>query len=205
VGGIVYDTLKIPFTKLTRRLLDRAMHTRFLYRGIHETDFSQRIFVQDMFVPREGMQPFFDYVNRKLGIWPLWLLPMKTQDERLDIFGLPHAKTSYMINFGIWGKTNAATFQEFKSLNRDVEDELAKYKGRKTLYAHSYYSKAVFWKIYSQTQYSRLRKKYYAEDAFDDIYQKVTVNQAYDAPLSRAFIQHFIKKMRRRVCPIPKK
>lgn len=197
VGAIVYDILKIPFTRLTRRLLDPAMHTRFLYKGVHKTDLSQQIFVQDMFVPRENMLPFFDYVTHKLDIWPLWLLPMKTQEERLDIFGLPREKTSYMINFGIWGKTRAATFHEFKRLNRDVENELAKYRGRKTLYAHSYYPKAAFWKIYSQTQYSRLRKKYYAEDAFDDIYQKVTVNQAYDAPLRRAFIRHFTKKMKR--------
>src|SRR5665213_1950764 len=130
VGALVYDYLKLPFTKFTRRLMDQAMHTRFLYRGVHKTAVSQRVFAQDIFMPKEKVAPFLEYVRTNLDIWPLWLLPIKSHNESKDIFGLPLTKSKYLMNVGVWGKTKARNFEQFKRLNRcllytsDAADDL---------------------------------------------------------------------------------
>lgn len=190
-GRLGFGYLKLPFTKFMRRLLDPMMHTRYLYQVLHRTNVSQRFFVQDIFMPKDAIPAFLSYIERTLAIWPLWVLPMRASYEPLDRFGLSFKDTEYIVNIGIWGKTNAKSFEAFRQLNRRVEDKALTFKARKTLYAHSYYPKETFWKIYDRPHYEVLRKKYHAEEVFDDIYDKVTVTNEYKLSLSRAFIHHF--------------
>ncbi len=195
VGPLVFDYLKLPFTKLTRRLLDQAMHTRFLYRGVQKTAVSQRVFAQDIFMAKEKVPAFLEYVRANLDIWPLWLLPMKPHNEPKDIFGLPPTESKYAMNVGVWGKTTARNFEQFKQLNRAVEDEIMRLGAHKTLYAHSYFPKRQFWQIYDRKRYDSLRKQYHADGVFEDIYDKVTVTNEYTAPFGKALISHFKKKL----------
>jgi len=193
VGRIAFKYAKIPFMKTTRRLLDTIMHTRRLYEFIHKTDLSQRFFVQDIFMPENKVSMFLPYVEEHINIWPLWLLPMRNQYEKQDIFGLSFPDARYVINVGIWGDPKTSSFKAFKSLNRQVEQKLLTLPARKTLYAHSYYPEDEFWQIYDQKQYNTLRRKYHAVGVFDDIYEKVTVKTQYHKPLYRAIWRHFFQ------------
>jgi len=65
-------------------------------------------------------------------------------------------------------------------LNRDLEKKLTDLGGRKVLYAHSYYPRREFWKIYDEKWYKGLRKKYHAEAVFPDIYDKTHVVEVYE-------------------------
>lgn len=193
VGHLAFKHLKIPFMKTTRRLLDTIMHTRRLYEFLHKTDLSQHFFVQDIFMPEDRMPLFLSYIEEHVNIWPLWLLPMRNQYEKRDIFGLSFPDARYVINVGIWGDPKTSSFKAFKSLNRQVERELLTLPARKTLYAHSYYPEDEFWQIYDQDQYDVLRLKYHAVGVFDNIYEKVTVKTRYRKPLSKAIWHHFFK------------
>jgi delta24-sterol reductase len=195
-GEIAIKFWKLPFTKLTRSLMDKQLHTRFLYRVLQTTDISQRIFIQDIFMPKEKINSFIDYIEDKLKIWPLWLLPIQSSREKLDIFGLSFPGSKYTMDVGIWGKINTKSYTEFEKINRDVETELPKFNAHKVLYAHSYYPKNEFWKIYDHKQYVKLRQKYHAEGIFDDIYDKVTVKKAYDAPIVKALKRYAVNRLR---------
>jgi delta24-sterol reductase len=193
VGRLAIKYFKIPFVKTTRRWLDAIMHTRRLYGFVHKTDLSQHFFVQDIFMPESKMSTFLPYLEEHVNIWPLWLLPMRNQYERNDIFGLSFPGARYVINVGIWGDPKTSSFKAFKSLNRLVEQKLLTLPARKTLYAHSYYPENEFWQIYDRKQYNTLRQKYNAVGVFDDIYEKVTVKMQYNKPLYKAIWHHFFK------------
>lgn len=199
VGRLGYAIAKIPFTRTTRRMLDRMMYTRRLYQWVHESDLSQRVFVQDIFMPSDTIGAFLPYVESKLNIWPLWLLPMQINREKQDIFGLSFSDAPYAVNVGIWGDTKARSFAEFKDINRSVEQSLVQYNAHKTLYAHSYYPRDEFWQMYDQAAYDRLRAKYHAADVFDNLYDKVTVTEAYKVPISQAMAKYIGRKIKKRL------
>ena len=197
VGALVFKRLKLPFIRLTRRVLDKAMHTRFLYRGVQQTNVSQQYLAQDIFMPKEHVVDFVAYIQSTLHIWPLWLLPMRKHNQPLDIFGLPYTAADYVINVGVWGETDAKNFTQFRALNRSLEKMVIENHAHKTLYAHSYFSEEEFWKIYDKQQYEALRKKYHADEAFADIYDKVTVTKQYTGLLSGAIAKALLRRMKR--------
>jgi FAD/FMN-containing dehydrogenase len=190
MGRQALDLFHIPFNSLTRRTFDSQMHTRRMYEWLHATNLSQRYIVQDCCMPRSSIKSFLRYVDDKLGIYPLWLLPLKPSGEPLDKFGLSFTNEDLVINVGVWGKTAATNFNEFVEVNRDFEKAVFKLNGRKTLYAHAYYPEGEFWQLYDKTHYDFLRKKYRAERIFENLYDKVTVRQAYDTHLYKAFWQN---------------
>ncbi len=201
MGERAIKFIKLPFTKLVRRLLDDYMHTRFLYKGVHNTDLSQRYIVQDIFMPANHMSKFLKYLDHKLGIYPLWLLPMRPVKEKLDVFGLNFSDAPLIMNVGVWGSAHTKGFEQFAALNREIEDTVVEMQGRKTLYAHSYYPEEKFWQIYDREHYEDLRRKYKAGVIFDDMYKKVTVTAAYKAPVARAVWRYTRKRLLKIVKP----
>ncbi len=187
MGREAFSLFRIHFNKLTRWLLDGEMHTRKLYTWLHATDMSQRYIIQDICMPRSTIQEILNYIDHKLDIYPLWLLPLKPSGESLDKFGLSFTKDPIVINVGVWGKAKSKNFEEFVAINREVEQEVFRLNGRKTLYAHAYYPRDEFWQLYDQMHYNNLRDKYNANIIFENIYDKVTVRRPYDAPLGTAF------------------
>jgi Delta24-sterol reductase len=186
-----YSLFHIPFNQTTRWLLDGEMHTRKLYSWLHSTEMSQRFIIQDICMPRSSAEKMLSYIDTNLGIYPLWLLPLKPSGEKLDKFGLSFSGEPLLINVGVWGKAHSKGFDEFASINRDIEREVYRLNGRKTLYAHAYYPRDEFWQLYDEQYYDQLRSKYNANTIFENLYDKVTVKHAYKAPLPRALWNRF--------------
>ena len=67
-------------------------------------------------------------------------------------------------------------------------------KGRKVLYAHAYYSPDEFWKIFDQQWYGKLRKKYFGESVFLDVYNKTKVTEKYRPAPFRGIIKAFFQQ-----------
>lgn len=70
-GGVV------PFNRLTRWFLDDFVHTRMLYRALHGSGESARFVVQDVAMPFATAEALVDWTAAELGIWPLWLCPLR--------------------------------------------------------------------------------------------------------------------------------
>jgi hypothetical protein len=79
---------------------------------------------------------------------------------------------------GVWGEVKK-DFSHFVELNRELEKFVDNLGGRKVLYAHAYYSRDEFWKIYDFEWYNTLRDKYFADVTFPDIYDKTFVSREY--------------------------
>lgn len=195
MGYYVFSYFKIPFTKFTRYLLERISKTRTLYRLAHATNVLQEYFVQDLSMPRESVLKFMQFVDDELNIYPLWLCPLRPGKD--DKFSPNTIKTDLVINIGIWGRVKGG-YDNFIRANRNVENKVWELGGRKVLYAHAYYPRDEFWKIYDYIWYSVLRKKYFANSGFLDIYDKTKVSEKYKSSI---FIG-ILKALRSRKIPV---
>lgn len=190
VGKYAFTRSKMPFNRFTRLLFDPLLKTRTLYRFLQSINISQRQIVQDFILPIETVKDFIDYVDQETNIYPLWILPgnFATYEDKLSPGFI---RTRLGIDVGVWGrpkiklKVKSSKFKAargrdyFYQLNRELEKKLKELGGRKVLYAHNYYPRDEFWEIYDEKWYRCLRKKYFAEDVFPDIYEKTFVKERY--------------------------
>lgn len=196
-GGVV------PFNRVTRWFLDDFMHTRMLYRALHGSGESARFIVQDVAVPftAAAAEQLVDHTDGELGIWPLWLCPLR---RRAPPTFHPHTTTTttttaptttpdgadeqakkggeqqedeLMLNVGVWG-WGPAGHDDFVAANRALEARVASLGGMKWLYAHTYYDEDEFWALYGgRAWYDALRARYGADEAgLPSVYDKVRVD-----------------------------
>ncbi|TKA24977.1 hypothetical protein B0A50_06075 [Salinomyces thailandicus] len=178
----------VPSTKFTRWWLDDFLHTRMMYKALHASGHTERMFVQDLALPYDGAEDFINYSDERLGIWPLWLCPLKPSpeptmhphDTRKRAEGISEGKEQ-LLNIGLWG-LGPAVREDFIRANRDIEAKLKQLHGMRWLYAQTYHSEAEFWEDFDEPWYRDLREKYKAT-GLPDVYEKVRIGKG-DASLT---------------------
>ncbi|PSR82642.1 hypothetical protein BD289DRAFT_371016 [Coniella lustricola] len=189
VGRQGYTYFKVvPFTRFFRWLLDDYSHTRTLYHALHASGISSQFVVQDLALPYHAAETFINWVDHNLGIWPIWLCPLRgcvqptfhpvtpdfagdkwraTQDTAHKAANISQP----MLNIGVWGwgPGESSTFIE---RNRALEQVLRDLGGRKWLYSQTFYTEREFWDEYDWPWYQSLRKKYCAT-TLPTVYDKV--------------------------------
>jgi delta24-sterol reductase len=186
VGRSAFHYMRFPFNSLTRWFLDDFCHTRMLYRALHASGIATRYIVQDMALPYPNAEKFIDYTDETFNIWPIWLCPLKQSPQPTMH---PHTKgdlkDDQMLNIGLWGfgPNDPATYL---AKNRALEKTLGKMGGMKWLYAHTYYSKDEFWSQFDREWHEKLRRKYRADGALPEVYDKVHVDiEKYTAMMNK--------------------
>jgi Delta24-sterol reductase len=182
-AGFTYFSF-MPFNRLTRWFLDDFMHTRMLYRALHGSGESARFLVQDLALPYHNAERFINYTADDLGIWPLWLCPLKqtppptfhphTGEMQTTVKDGQTTTPAPMLNIGVWG-WGPADPEAFVTANRALEAKLRELGGMKWLYAHTYYNEEEFWQVYDQKTYDVLRQKYNAT-TLPTVHDKVFVD-----------------------------
>lgn len=179
VGAAAFDYFPgIPFNATTRWWLDDLLHTRMLYNALHASGRSQEMIVQDLALPYSTASEFVERMDKLLGIWPLWLCPLKQSRhptmhpnvKEYNADGTPKP----MLNIGLWGKA-PPTHERFVAVNRQIEQVLRELGGMKWLYAQTYSSEAEFWQDFDKHWYDDLRGKYKAEN-LPSVFDKVHVD-----------------------------
>lgn len=175
MGDYIFPLIHIPDDRITKTILNPLMNTRKLYDGLHAANISQDFFIQDFYCPIENSEEFLKESENKLGIFPIWLCPMRpaVNDQKLSP---SYLKTDLIIDIGIWGQSDKYLKDKI-GLNREFEKVAKRLKSRKMLYAHAYYSEEEFWGIYDKEWYAHLRKKYFADKIFPDVWQKTHVGK----------------------------
>lgn len=182
-AGWTYFKL-VPFNALTRWFLDDFLHTRMLYRALHGSGESARFIVQDVAMPFSTTADLVDYTSDELGIWPLWLCPLKRRAPptfhpytTTPGRGAEEKEDDMMLNVGVWG-WGPEDHGEFVRANRALEAKVRELGGMKWLYAHTYYDEPEFWDMYGgRAWYDALRGKYKADEAgLPSVYDKVKVD-----------------------------
>jgi FAD/FMN-containing dehydrogenase len=195
VGKYAFDIFNQPFTPFMRWLLNPILHTRKLYQALQESGVSQKYLVQDMTVPLSKAVEFMKFIDKTLKIYPLWILPMKP--DSLSSLEPNNIETPLAINIGIWGN-KIESYEKFVSLNKLLENELKLLRGRKVLYAQSFYTEKEFWDIYDKDDYQKLRQKYHAEN-LQDVFKKTRVNTEYDVNLKRGLYRALFRRAKLRI------
>lgn len=187
MGRYSFKLLHIPFNRLSRSICSPFSNTKFLYRQLHAANMSQRFVVQDLCMPESTVCKFIQFVDSEIGAYPLWLLPISSKASTNSLFSPVHSKSSdRLLNVGVW--TESVDYQQFLEKNRMIERQVKALGGRKTLYAHSYYTENEFWQIYDKHGYDKVRKKYQADRVFPDIYSKVVVKERYTPSIAKAVL-----------------
>jgi Delta24-sterol reductase len=166
----------VPFNKLTRWFLDDFLHTRMLYKALHASGQSERMIIQDLALPYDNAEEFINFTHHRLGIWPLWLCPLKqsslpTMHPHLAETEADGSTLKPMLNIGLWGDA-AQIPGGFVQANRDIESKLKELKGMKWLYAQTFCSEDEFWEDFDKEAYDELRRRYRAE-TLPSVYDKV--------------------------------
>lgn len=185
-GKILFDRLKIPFTKLTRSFFYKYLSAENLGKAVQSVNNSQSGICQDFCLPDRKLVEFLDYLEQTLKIYPLWICPLQSSqgEDKLSPVYMPAKK---VINVGMYALFNKS-YDEFVKTNKDLERKLDQLEGRKVLYAHQYYSPEEFWQIYDFNWYHELRQKYFASNVFMDIYSRTHVNKKYKTKQFRAIL-----------------
>ncbi|MFI5142125.1 MAG: hypothetical protein ACHQII_07195, partial [Bacteroidia bacterium] len=146
-----------------------------LYLTLNELNISQNLLIQDIDIAQENTIEFLKFVDKEYHIYPIWICPIKP-DVHVN-FSSFLIKTELVMNVGIWGELKKD--EQFYQANRKMEKMVEQLSGRKMLYAHAYYPKEEFWSIYDEQWYESLRNKYYAQNTFPNIFDKVIVSEEY--------------------------
>ena len=119
-----------PFNRITRFLLDPFLHTRVMYRALHQSGLSDFYVVQDVGVPYPNAEEFALWLDEHLKIYPLWLCPLRLRRDALDSrYGL-HAEFAdpdvpHLLNFSVWGPV------ECVRQNKELEHKVHQLGGKK--------------------------------------------------------------------------
>lgn len=194
MGRHGFAVFHVPFTRAARTVFARLLSTHVLYAFLRSSGLSQRYLIQDICLPRESAQAFLAYNEARLGIFPVWLCPIAPDAQA---FLAPnHLETELVVNVGLWGPVDAG-FEEFVALNRDLEAEVSRLRGRKVLYAHAYYEEREFWTIYDRQRYAQARRRTAASRVFPDIFTKCRVDSPYQVSPMRGLAGMLSEGLRR--------
>ncbi len=194
MGEYVLTVLHVPHYKLFKFFLNPWMNTKKCYDALHDTNISQEYFIQDFYVPFEKASQFLSYSDEKLGVYPIWLCPMKPTKNAQKLS--PHFSTAnVLLDIGIYGQSDKY-LKDPVGMNLAFEEHAQSIGARKMLYAHAYYSLEDFWKIYEHTWYVELRKKYHAIPGFPEIWDKVHVTpHKFDPHLFRGMLKLLLETL----------
>lgn len=178
-GKYAYQYFMTPFNRITRWALDYFMHTRVMYQALHESGHASKYIVQDLLLPRSGVEEFINWINAEFQFMPLWLCPLKRDQEvslhpKLGGQANKDDKSVSFVNVGVWGP-GSTDYAQFISQNRSIEKKLRELGGIKWLYAQAFYTEDEFWQIYDKKWYDSLREKYHAT-YLPNVWQKVRVD-----------------------------
>jgi len=114
--------------------------------------------VQDVDIPIANALPFLDFLRSEIGIWPVWVCPVRGSDPpRFPLYPLP---AGLNVNFGFWDVVAVPANQAPDHLNRRVEEVVRRLGGIKSLYSDSFFEREVFDRAYGMAHYARLKACY---------------------------------------------
>jgi len=128
--------------------------------------------IQDVDIPLAHCAGFLEFLAREIGIWPIWMCPLRARDPMARYTLYPLEPGTPYVNFGFWDVVSQRTPHPPGFRNRKIEHEVARLGGLKSLYSDSYYSEAEFWALHDRSAYVLLKRAYDPANALGDLYAK---------------------------------
>lgn len=156
------------------RLLRIGHWKRFSAAGkIIETLFEGRKeqLIQDLLLSITLCADFFDWYKNKIGIYPIWLCPVKT--PKANLYPLNKKCGDLAVDFGFYASKKLEEGMPDNYYNLLIENKVKEFKGVKGLYSTSFYSPDEFWQAYDKNKYFNAKAKYDPDSVFPKLYEKV--------------------------------
>jgi len=156
------------YWKLLR--LDQKYHMADTLRKFAGQPEPLETIIQDVQIPIEKAEQFWDFFTKHIAIRPVWFCP--TRSKTAADFPLYELKPEQIyINFGFWDQVKAKPGDPYY-YNKLIEAEVSRLGGKKGLYSEAFYSEEDFSKIYNGKRYEALKSKYDPEGRLKTLYQK---------------------------------
>ena len=135
--------------------------------------------VQDIEIPVDRLPQFLDFFHSRIGIEPIWLCPLQQRDPGVRWPLYEFDPDRLYVNVGFWSTVPLTNGEmpEQGVKNREIEHEVTKIDGRKSLYSTAFYNKDEFWSIYGGLDYEQIKRKYDPQGRFLGLYEKVVEQQ----------------------------
>jgi len=133
--------------------------------------------IQDIDIPIHNAAEFLDFLIREIGVLPIWICPIGTNDSSVKFPLFPLSSDCMYINFGFWDSVKSKTQHPEGYLNRKIEKMTEKLGGKKSLYSDSFYEKQEFWSQYNEDCYWDLKRRYDPNNRFLNLYEKCVLRK----------------------------
>ncbi len=159
------------YWKLWKRV-HRSRVAQWIVRAIEG---SQEAVIQDVEIPIEQAARFARFLQKEVGIKPVWICPVAAHDPSLSFALYPMDSRRLYVNFGFWDVVK--TVYEDGYFNKAIEAKVRELDGHKSLYSSSYYSREEFGRLYNESGYRRLKTRYDPTGKLKDLYEKCVLKK----------------------------
>jgi FAD/FMN-containing dehydrogenase len=163
----------ITYTKIMRFNARWGLTRRIdALRGVHTESV-----IQDVEIPVGKAAEFLAFYHEVIRFLPVWICPTR-QYERSAQFDLYHMDPDELyVNFGFWDVIRGRRELAPGFYNKQVEAQVRRLGGMKSLYSDCYFTPEEFWTIYNKPAYEGLKKKYDPRGVLADLYGKCVLRE----------------------------
>jgi delta24-sterol reductase len=161
---------KVSFLKFT---MNKGVRRKLIFKHV----------VQDIIIPISVMSEAIDLFHDLFEIYPLLVFPIRIYDNgehqgmlRKPVNSIPGKNWEMFFDLGAYGIPPAVKRKEpwdGREMVRKMEKYTRDVKGYQLLYADTFMTREEFREMFDHTLYDKVRKKYKAESAFPEIYDKI--------------------------------
>jgi FAD/FMN-containing dehydrogenase len=182
-NGVTNVTPKNPVGRL---LFGKFLHSNQLLRLGEKFHFllpsRPRSVTVDVFIPFSRVEAFMDWYQREIGFFPVWCVPYRRVHdyEWLSPAFYAHLKDPLFLDLAIYGLRQP----DNRNYYREIEEELIRVNGIKTLISYNYYDEKTFWSIWNKPNHFAVKQLTDPHNVLRDLYAKTC--RASLGELSRA-------------------
>ncbi len=124
----------------------------------------------DLLIPFSRLDAFLRWHEDVLGFFPLWCVPYRVAHryEWLSPNAFEGVDDELYVDLAIYGLKQAPG----RNFYKEIEEELARVKGVKTLISYNYYDRETFWQTWNRPNYDRVKRITDPDNLFRDLYSK---------------------------------
>ncbi len=124
----------------------------------------------DMFIPVSRVGEYLAWHDRELGFYPLWCVPYRRVRDYEWIANdyFEGMNDPLFIDLAIYGMKQRKGHDDYA----DIEAELLRLQGIKTLISYNRYDEKTFWRIWNAPNYAAVKKLVDPRNVFRDLYSK---------------------------------
>ncbi|MCB0919228.1 MAG: FAD-binding oxidoreductase [Actinobacteria bacterium] len=135
--------------------------------------------VQDVEVPLEALPEFLSFFHDRVGISPVWLCPLKQRDADVTWSLYQFDPELIYVNVGFWSTVSLKPGEDPEAgrINREIEAEVTRLGGRKSLYSTAFYERDDFYDIYGHGVYGALKDEYDPNARLTGLWEKTVAGR----------------------------